>query len=115
MAGMAISSLAKMKGLEAIAMAWAAFYNPSKVFKPERKPKVEHQQCKYRQYNPNGHSRILFWIAKLQLIFHLLPPGLIIIPALGIFREPAPQDTLFLEEHLVDAPDAAERKSAYNN
>ena len=35
--------------------------------------------------------------------------------AFGIFREPAFQDPLFLEEHLMDAPEAAECKTAKYN
>ena len=29
----------------------------SEILKPERKPKVEHQECKYRKYNPDSHGQ----------------------------------------------------------
>ena len=40
------------------------------------------------------------------------PTGLIVFVSLGVFGEPSPKDSLFLQEHLVDAPEAAESKAA---
>ena len=47
-----------------------------------------------------------------KLDAHLRTLFLIVCVALGIFREPALENALFLKEHFMDAPEAGEGKAA---